>query len=68
MKDMPVTPDAPEVSFLTPRRDQDLARRYSDHDLPDGRRIVTAKEETVRVIPPGTRLLRRRRVELIWCA
>jgi hypothetical protein len=63
MKGMPVTPDAPEVFIpnTTPRT-RTLRDGTQVTILPDGRRIVTAKDGTVRVIPPGTRLLRRRRV------
>jgi len=63
MKDTPVTPDAPELFIpnTTPRT-RTLRDGTQVTILPDGRRIVTAKDGTVRVIPPGTRLLRRRRV------
>jgi len=63
MKDTPVTPDAPELFIpnTTPRT-RTLRDGTQITILPDGRRIVTAKDGTVRVIPPGTRLLRRRRV------
>jgi hypothetical protein len=63
MKDTPETPDAPELFIPnnTPRT-RTLRDGTQVTIMPDGRRIVTLKDGTVRVIPPGTRLLRRRRV------
>jgi len=63
MKDVPVAPDTPELFIPnnTPRT-RTLRDGTQVTLLPDGRRIVTAKDGTVRVIPSGTRLLRRRRV------
>jgi len=63
MKDMPVTPDAPEVFIPNTAPQQRTLRDGTQVTLlPDGRRIVTMKDGTVRVIPPRARLLRRRRV------
>ena len=63
VKDVPVAPDTPELFIPnnTPRT-RTLRDGTQVTLLPDGRRIVTAKDGTVRVIPSGTRLLRRRRV------
>jgi serine/threonine protein kinase len=59
---MPVTPEAPEV-FIPNTAPQQRTLRDGTRVtiLPDGRRIVTSKDGTVRVIPPRARLLRRRR-------
>ena len=59
---MPVTPEAPEVFIPNTPRSRTLPDGTTITPLPDGRRIVTSKDGTVRVIPPRSRLLRRRRV------
>jgi serine/threonine protein kinase len=63
MKDVPVAPDTPE-QFIPNNAPRTRTLRDGTQVtlLPDGRRIVTAKDGTVRVFPSGTRLLRRRRV------
>jgi hypothetical protein len=63
MKDVPAAPDTPEqfIPNNTPRT-RTLRDGTQVTILPDGRRIVTTKEGAVRMIPPGARVLRRRRV------
>jgi len=62
-KDVPVAPDTPELFIPnnTPRT-RTLRDGTQVTLMPDGRRIVTSRDGSVRVIPSGTRLLRRRRV------
>ena len=63
MKDMPVTPDAPEVFIPNTTPQQRTLRDGTQVTLlPDGRRIVTMKDGSVRVFQPRPRMLRRRRV------
>ena len=59
---MPVTPEAPEVFIPNTPRSRTLPDGTTITPLPDGRRIVTSKDGTVRVFPSRPRLLRRRRV------
>ncbi|HKB64978.1 MAG TPA: serine/threonine-protein kinase [Pyrinomonadaceae bacterium] len=59
-REIPVTPEAPEV-FIPNTQQRTLRNGNQVTILPDGRRIVTTKDGTVRVIPPA-RFLRRRRV------
>jgi len=61
--DVPVAPDTPE-QFIPNNTPRTRTLRNGNQVIPslDGRRIVTARDGTVRVIPSGTRLLRRRRV------
>jgi hypothetical protein len=59
---MPVTPEAPEVFIPNTPRSRTLPDGTTITPLPDGRRIVTSKDGTVRVFPSRPRFLRRRRV------
>lgn len=59
---MPVTPEAPEVFIPNMPRSRTLPDGTTITSLPDGRRLVTSKDGTVRVFPARPRLLRRRRV------
>lgn len=63
MKEIPVTPEAPEV-FIPNTTPQTRTLRDGTQVtiLPDGRRMVTTRDGSVRLIPPRARLLRRRRV------
>ena len=58
---IPVTPDAPEVFIPNTPRSRTLPDGTTITPLPDGRRLVTSKDGTVRVLPARARLLRRRR-------
>jgi len=59
-REIPVTPEAPEV-FIPNTQQRTLRNGNQVTLLPDGRRIVTMRDGSVRVIPPA-RVLRRRRV------
>ena len=64
MKEVPAPPDTQEL--FIPNDQRPITRKLADGTqvtlLPDGRRIVTTKDGQVRMLPPRTRIFRRRRV------